>query len=212
MFSLFISILQMFDQLGPIEVCVSYDRTLTIIQEVSRNSEDMIVNALKVGFHLRFIGDNTNFGAKVRDGRKGHHSHMEHYFGNIAMIHMLKFPAVPTDKPQIQPALLQQILLQTRMIFQLWLKIIPTCLWRLQQVYFILQIPRQKFTRMADWWVYGENLRQDSCNITASPQKRVALYWCGGHYVILCYSTAESLSKSKDLRNTKNTDWWWFVD
>ena len=91
MFSVFISILQVFHRLGPIGVCESYDRTLAIIQELSRNSEDIIVKALKAGFHLRVVGDNINFWVKVRDERKGHHSHMEHYFGNIAIINILEF-------------------------------------------------------------------------------------------------------------------------
>ena len=201
----------MFDRLGPIGVCVSYDRTLAIIQELSRNSEDMIVKALKAGFHQRLVGDNINFWVKVRDERKGHHSHMEHYFGNITIINKLEFPEVSTEKPQIQP-LLQQMLLQTRMIFQLWrlhLHVYEGC----SEVHFILQIPRHKFTRMSDWRVNRENLWQDSCNTTAcSPQERVSLHWCGWHYIVLCHSTTESLSKSRDLRNTKNTIWWRFVD
>ena len=63
----------------------------------------MLVNAVKDDLKLRLCGDNINFWIKVRDERKGHHSHMEHYFGNIAIIHNLNLQHLSLTKPQKEP-------------------------------------------------------------------------------------------------------------
>ena len=93
--------LEVFDHLGPPRIAIGYERTLDIMQVLGNTSELMLVNAIREELHLRLCGDNIKFWVKVRDERHGHHSHMEHYFRSIAILHKMQFGDVSPNKPQM---------------------------------------------------------------------------------------------------------------
>ena len=63
----------------------------------------MLVDAIRKGKRMRLCGDNINFWIKVRDERRSKHSHMEHYFGSIAIFHPMNLSGLSEKKPQIEP-------------------------------------------------------------------------------------------------------------
>ena len=92
---------QVYDELNPLGVCLSYGSMLQIQQQVGKHYEDLLVEQLKCGHSLRFIGDNLNFVSNVQDERQGHHKHMVHMFANAALAmpnHFGSEPRIPEVK------------------------------------------------------------------------------------------------------------------
>ena len=76
---------------------------MDIIEEIGRNLDSMLVDAIRKGKRMRLCGDNINFWIKVRDERRSKHSHMEHYFGSIVIFHPMNLSGLSEKKTQIEP-------------------------------------------------------------------------------------------------------------
>lgn len=97
----------MYDQLNPLGVCLSYDSMLKVQSQIGDYYEELLVDEIKKGHTLRFIGDNLNFMSNVSDERKGHHSHMVHMFANAA----LGMPNFFTNEPKVPQVLFNYLLI-----------------------------------------------------------------------------------------------------
>lgn len=62
----------------------------------------LIIDAIKAGKKIRFVGDNINFRVGVRDERSNKHGKMFHYFGSAVLIYgkMGTFDELPDSGPQ----------------------------------------------------------------------------------------------------------------
>ena len=95
-------LLQLYDRLSQVGVCVSYTTTLKLIDMVKGNINVKLIEAIKARKHFRMVGDNINFEVGVRDERKGCHKEMMNYFGSAILIRDLSFPEFDVVGPQLR--------------------------------------------------------------------------------------------------------------
>ena len=90
----------MYDRMHRLGLCMSYTRTLEVIETVGGFHASTLADALKDGKYIRFIGDNLNFTVDVHDERLASHKHMVHMFATAALVSERSFQDVP-DTPEI---------------------------------------------------------------------------------------------------------------
>jgi hypothetical protein len=97
------SLLQVYDRLRLLGICLTYDTTTTLLDNLKGDYNKLIVEAVKAGKKIRFVGDNVNFKVGVRDERSGHHGKLMHYFGSAVLIYgkMHHFDHLPDSQPQM---------------------------------------------------------------------------------------------------------------
>jgi hypothetical protein len=91
---------QVYDRLNPPGLTLSYETSLDLIEDFKNGNDILLKRALQNGLRLRICGDNINFWVKVRDETRGHHSHMEHYFGSIVLGYDFQFSKCQMGAPQ----------------------------------------------------------------------------------------------------------------
>ena len=79
---------------------MSYSRTLATTDKVGARVDELLVEALKAGKYIRFIGDNLNFAVDVHEERLGKHKHLVHMFACAALDTDYWFKDKP-DQPEI---------------------------------------------------------------------------------------------------------------
>jgi hypothetical protein len=107
-------ILQIFDRLNPLGVCVSYGTSLTVLNVIGNNYESQLREALEQGKKFRVVADNINWHSEVRDQRAGGpRSHLTNAFGSAAVIQSVDFPELDSIRPSFQAtSSLDHLLLQ----------------------------------------------------------------------------------------------------
>ena len=90
----------MYDRLHRLGLCMSYSRSLEVMEVVGGYNASALVDALKNGRYIRFIGDNLNFTVDVHDERLATHKHMVHMFATAALVSETSFEDVP-NVPEI---------------------------------------------------------------------------------------------------------------
>ena len=90
----------MYDRLHRLGLCMSYSRSLEVMEVVGGYNASALVDALKNGRYIRFIGDNLNFTVDVHNERLATHKHMVHMFATAALVSETSFEDVP-NVPEI---------------------------------------------------------------------------------------------------------------
>lgn len=72
---------------------MSHDGMLETMTAISGSFNEAVIDAVKEGKRFRLVGDNINFKVSVTHERKSGNksSHMEHWFGSIAIIQNVNF-------------------------------------------------------------------------------------------------------------------------
>ena len=96
---------KVFDRLQRCGVAMSYNNTITTIQQYSSVTVTKLVEAVRNGKYIRFIGDNLNFFTNVRYERLNKHGHMHHMFATAIYIYDREY----THKPHTPEINLQDL-------------------------------------------------------------------------------------------------------
>ena len=78
---------QVFDRLQRCGVAMSYSSTIKTVQQYSSVTVNKLVEAVRNGKYIRFIGYNLNFFTNVRYERINKHGHMHHMFATAIYIY-----------------------------------------------------------------------------------------------------------------------------
>lgn len=107
-------ILQIFDRLNPLGVCVSYGTSLAVLNVIGNNYESQLREALEQGKKFRIVADNINWYSGVRDQRAdGPRSRLTNAFGSAAIIQTVDFPELDSSRPSFHAtASVDHLLLQ----------------------------------------------------------------------------------------------------
>lgn len=83
-------------------VTLSHSGMLQTMNTISGTFNTELIDAVKKEKRFRIVGDNINFSVGVSHERKseGKHSHMEHWFGSVAIIQNVSFEDRSDIKPQ----------------------------------------------------------------------------------------------------------------
>ncbi len=96
---------KVYDRLNKVGVCLSYNQSMEITNNVGSHFIDLLAEAVKENKYIRFIGDNLNFVVDVHDERQDHHKHMVHMFASSALAYEMFF----TDKPNVPEIPIEQL-------------------------------------------------------------------------------------------------------
>lgn len=81
----------MYDRLQSVGVCLSYGRSLAIVDEIGQDFNRYILKLIESGKRFRIVGDNINWMAKVGEMRMDNRPKMEHAFGSAVIVQNLTF-------------------------------------------------------------------------------------------------------------------------
>lgn len=84
-------ILQVFDRLHPVGICMSYGHSLHLLDLFGGSFNDAAIEVVEDGKKIRLIGDNINWRTGVHDERKDKHEHMNDAFGSAMVIQNTNF-------------------------------------------------------------------------------------------------------------------------
>lgn len=98
---LFLFIFKVYDRLQPLGVTTSHCVMLRAQKQIGGHFNLQLINAVQEGKKFRLIGDNVNFMIDVSHQRETMKSHMEHWFGSMAIIQHGDFSQLSTAKPQV---------------------------------------------------------------------------------------------------------------
>ena len=91
----------MYDRLQTVGVCLSYDRTLDVMNIVGGHFNSQIIDIVKNQKRFRLVGDNINWNVGVHDQRLDHRSRMFHAFGSAVLVQNVSFDYLCDVAPQI---------------------------------------------------------------------------------------------------------------
>ena len=90
----------MYDRLNRLGVVVPYCNVLDTINKVGEMYPKLLVQALKDGKYVRFVGDNLNFSTGTSHETKENHKHMVHMFTSTALVYDYYYLDM-TNEPEI---------------------------------------------------------------------------------------------------------------
>jgi hypothetical protein len=97
----FCCIMQVYEQLSPLGLCLSHHNTLRLCDLLVGDQNRQLIEAITARKRLRLVGDNVNFTTRVRDERLNKHGKMYHFFGSAVLVHDSSFPRLSTIYPQM---------------------------------------------------------------------------------------------------------------
>ena len=92
---------QVYDRLQAVGVCLSYDRTVDVMNMVGGHFNCQIIDIVKNKSRFRLVGDNINWSVAVHDQRLDHRSRMFHAFGSAVLVQNVSFDYLSDVAPQI---------------------------------------------------------------------------------------------------------------
>ena len=92
---------QVYDRLQAVGVCLSYDRTVDVMNMVGGHFNCQIIDIVKNKSRFRLVGDNINWSVGVHDQRLYHRSRMFHAFGSAVLVQNVSFDYLSDVAPQI---------------------------------------------------------------------------------------------------------------
>ncbi|CAG2242079.1 unnamed protein product [Mytilus edulis] len=91
---------KVFDRLQTVGVCLSYERSLQIVEMIGGHFNDKVVQLVKDNTRFRIIGDNINWTVGVHDQRINNKQKMMHAFGSAVIVQNLTFTNLDRVVPQ----------------------------------------------------------------------------------------------------------------
>ena len=92
---------QVYDRLQAVGVCLSYDRTVDVMNMVGGHFNCQIIDIVKNKSRFRLVGDNINWSVGVHDQRLDHRSRMFHAFGSAVLVQNVSFDYLSDVATQI---------------------------------------------------------------------------------------------------------------
>ncbi|WAR13400.1 hypothetical protein MAR_027580 [Mya arenaria] len=94
--------LKVYDRLQPLGISLSHSGMLETMSAISGRFNTELINSIQEGKKFRIVGDNINFNIGVTNERKstGKTGHMEHLFGNAAIVQNVSFNDCSDTTPQ----------------------------------------------------------------------------------------------------------------
>lgn len=94
---------QIYDRLHPLGLCMSYEQSHNLLQEIGQTYTNQMSAAMKEGKRLCLVGDNVNYAVGIREQRKencGKTKLLHHAFASVALLNDSKFDHLSKIKPQ----------------------------------------------------------------------------------------------------------------
>ncbi|XP_070581644.1 uncharacterized protein [Ptychodera flava] len=93
------ALVQIFDRLQKIGVCLSYVQSKKISIDVAGHFKADLIDAVKSGSSFRLIGDNCNYRVNVQEERIDRHGKLHHDFTSAAIVQLMGFEDLDNTIP-----------------------------------------------------------------------------------------------------------------